>query len=567
MNQPAPATFRFLLLTFFLTVLLGLGGCADRELFVDAPLDRPDPLEGAEVALPETAEPEFEDLEMQMCLDEELVTLGQTDIWQKSTAPVTLHPSDSVVYDFPIVHNNQVEMYLNLFQTRQRKHFALWLARSTAYRQIMEEELATAGLPRDLVYLSMIESGFSQSATSRAKAVGLWQFMAGTGKQYHLRIDAHVDERRDVLKSTRAAVQYLADLYQEFGDWHLAVAAYNGGPGRIRKGLSKYKVNNFWDLAGKKYLPLETSRYVPKLIAALLIAKEPERFGFTAIDYHPPLNYESITVPGGLSLEAIALVSGSTVKEIKRLNQHLRQPRTPSDTGACEVNVPAASAALASDNLARLHSTVNTGYISHTIRTGETLAGISKHYGINRTTLLKVNDLRSGKLVAGRNLRIPRNTISYSLLPANSAGRIMAANRDSLILHQVAKGDTLSAISSRYSVPIDLVVSWNGLRNRHTLQIGQQLALYINTGSAPATLTSAPSPAGDNSSHTALRAGEYKRRLVGNDERSHLYSVRRGDSLWTISRRFSASPQDIKSWNNLKSDRILPGNTLIIHEG
>jgi membrane-bound lytic murein transglycosylase D len=547
-------------------LLAGLTGCADRSFF--SALSEPSVTDSADAEEDVLAEGDFdgEDLEMQMCLDEELVALSQTGIWQKSTSPVSLLPSDSVVYDFPIVYNNQVEMYLNLFQTRHRKHFAQWLARSTAYREIMDQELAEAGLPGDLVYLAMIESGFSQLATSRANAVGLWQFMAGTGKQYRLRIDKHLDERRDPVKSTQAAVRYLSDLYQEFGDWHLAVAAYNGGPGRIRNGLNKYQVDNFWDLASKQYLPLETVRYVPKLIAALLIAKEPERYGFSGIDYQPPLRYDTIAVPAGLSLEAVALLSNSSVKEVKRLNLELRQDRTPPNLADYQVKIPENTAAVATKNLARLHSTVHTGYASHTIKTGETLAQISNRYGVNRTTLLKVNDLRSGKLVAGRTLRIPRNNVSYTLLPEDGGSQLLA-NKDNLTLHRVAKGETISAIAARYQVPTEMIVAWNGLRDSHSIQIGQQLALYRGGAVTPERPQLAAG-GGDQRPLPAIRAEQRKQHLDQKKEPEYqLYSVRRGDSLWTISKRFSATPTDIKKWNNMKSDRLMPGNTLRIHKG
>jgi len=215
-------------------------------------------------------------------------------------------------------------MYLKLFQGKQRKYFSRWLARSTRYLPLIHEELDRAGLPRDLVYLAMIESGFNQRAYSRARAVGLWQFMKGTGRDYNLRIDRYVDERRNALKSTRAAAAYLADLYQQFGDWHLAVAAYNGGPGKIRYGIKRFKTKDFWTLAEKRYLRLETKRYVPKLIAAIIIAKSPEKYGFTKIDYAPPMEYDSIEVGPGLSIDALALISGGSKKQLMLLNQELK---------------------------------------------------------------------------------------------------------------------------------------------------------------------------------------------------------------------------------------------------
>ncbi len=282
-------------------------------------------------------------------------------------------------------------------------------------------------------------------------------------------------------KSTRAAATYLADLYQEFNDWHLAVAAYNGGPGTIRNGLKKHNVDNFWDLAGKEYLSLETKRYVPKLIAALLIAKNPEKYGFTDIAYHKPLRYETLTVRPGMSLEAIALISNSTAKEIQKLNQELRLGKTPLNTAQYEVKIPEATRDIAKKNLSRLHSIVTTDYKTHKVRKGDTLTKISKKYNVNKTTILKVNDLHSGKLANGRQLRIPYNTITYQLLPEGSAGA-QAVYRDSLVLHLIKKGDTVSKIARRYNVPPNMIVVWNGLQDTHSIRAGQQLALYIDRG-------------------------------------------------------------------------------------
>ena len=427
---------------------------------------------------------------------------------------------------------------------------------------MMEKELVEAGLPKDLAYLAMIESGYNQLACSSAKAVGLWQFMRPTGKQYNLQVDKYVDERRDPLKSTRAAVTYLADLYKEFDDWHLAVAAYNGGPGKIRGGLKKYNVDNFWDLASKDYLSLETKLYVPKLIAALMIARDPEKYGFTEISYKKPLRYDSISVGPGMSLEAIALISNSTTKEIQRFNQELRRGKTPLNTVQYEVKIPEATAEIATKNLARLHSTVSTGYKTHKVRKGDTLSKISKRYGVNKTTLLKVNDLHVGTLASGSNLRIPYNTITYQLLPEGSTGAI-AAYKDSLVLHRIKKGDTVSKIAKHYNVPPAMIVAWNGLNNTNSIRAGQQLALYIDHGGIKEKRMVVASVA-SKGDLKVIASNTYKKKLQQPDAESpfHLYSVQTGDSLWTISRKFSASTSEIKKWNNLTSNLIQPGSLL-----
>ncbi len=510
----------------------------------------------------ETDDTRLENVESKVCLDQELNTLDQTGPWDEHVSPNSAVLTDSVVYDFPVVLNNKVNAYLEIFQNQQREQFGRWLAKSAIYRPMVEKELGDAGLPMDLLYLAMIESGYNQMACSSAKAVGLWQFMQPTGRQYGLQVDKYVDERRDPEKSTRAAAAYLADLYQEFNDWHLAVAAYNGGPGTIRNGLKKHNVDNFWDLAGKEYLSLETKRYVPKLIAALLIAKNPEKYGFTDIAYHKPLRYETLTVRPGMSLEAIALISNSTAKEIQKLNQELRLGKTPLNTAQYEVKIPEATRDIAKKNLSRLHSIVTTDYKTHKVRKGDTLTKISKKYNVNKTTILKVNDLHSGKLANGRHLRIPYNTITYQLLPEGSAGA-QAVYRDSLVLHLIKKGDTVSKIARHYNVPPNMIVVWNGLQDTHSIRAGQQLALYIDRGDKKKSARSVAAIAARNPIKMITSNNDPKIvTRIEKDAPFQWYNVKTGDSLWTISRKFSASTADIKKWNNLKSDRIQPGSKL-----
>ncbi|PHR30101.1 MAG: lytic transglycosylase [Desulfotalea sp.] len=507
------------------------------------------------------------DLEPLMCLDEELHELNLTGIWNPPPETSPLPPAETVQYNFPIVFNKQVEMYMQLFQGKQRRQFARWLEKSGKYKTLMVEELKRSGVPTDLMYLSMIESGFYELAYSRSKAVGLWQFMKGTGRQYHLKVDRYVDERRDPVKATRAAAAYLSDLYKEFGDWHLAVAAYNGGPGKIRSGLRRHKVDNFWDLASKKHLKLETKRYVPKLIAALVIAKDPEKYGFTNLHYQAALQYDTITVGPNMSLSAIALISDSTEKEIKALNHELKRGKTPANQARYVANIPHATGAIAKKNISRLHSIASTGYKTHRIRKGDTLTKICRRYDVNKTTLLKVNNLHSSKLRPGHNLRIPYSTVSYQLLPEGSKNA-MAAYKDSLILHRIKKGDTISKISYMYKVPVELIVAWNGLKNAHSIRAGQQLALYIDRGNTGRIAKKKMRQDSEdyNSNLVVLRPYKKKRHSNG-DPVYQFYSVKNGDSLWSISRRFRISTRDIKRWNNLKSNLIHPGSTLKLKKG
>lgn len=554
---------------FIFAVIVVFSGCAEKTIYTLSSNNKSSkPLSHLQSAKPSN-ESDDRDLlipEPQMCLVEELSALRQTGLWDEPI-PLHLHTDANEKKDnnFPIVINKQVNMYLSLFKNRQRKQFARWLARSGRYRQIMEKELIGAGLPTDLIYLSMIESGYMERACSKSRAMGLWQFMKSTGRMYNLKVNRYVDERRDANKSSKAAASYLKDLYEMFGDWHLAVAAYNAGPGKIRYGLKKYKVDNFWDLASKKYLRLETKRYVPKLIAALIIAKNPEKYGFTNIVYKKPLEYDTISVGPGMDLKAIGVISKSSRKKIKALNPELRTGKTPLNTSRYLAKIPKGTKTVAQKNMQRLHSIASTGYKTHKIRKGDTLSKICSRYGINTTTLLKVNNLRSRKLVAGKNLRIPYSTISYQLIPEGSSGA-MAAFKDKLILHRIKPGDTVSRIATRYNVPAQMIVAWNGLKNSHSIRAGQQLALYTDrSGKKKSNKQSSQL----NKSKIVTLKSETLKKIASKTLKSefHLYSVKNGDSLWTISRKFRASPKDIRKWNNLKSNLIHPGSKLKLKKG
>lgn len=543
-------------------VLFLLSSCSYTErlsrIDIFAPAEAPEVVSQEEIQ--DDPDLALEPPETEVCLTQELEALQNTGAWEEHlTSSDETVVNDEVLYDFPIVQNKQVQMYLDLFQGKQRKQFGRWLARSGKYAQLFKNELSAANLPEDLMYLSMIESGFSQRAYSRSRAVGLWQFMSPTGRQYGLRINSYIDERRDAEKSTKAAVTYLSDLYREFNDWHLAVAAYNAGPGTIRKGLKRYKVDNFWDLAQHKYLKLETKRYVPKLIAAIIVAKDPQKYGFTNISYASPLRYDLLEVGPGLSLDAVALISGHDVKTIKNLNIELKKSKTPLNSKAHLVKIPAGSHQYAKNNMSRLHSIVTTGYKIHIYRKGETLSAICRKYNINKTTLLKVNNLQPNSLTNGQRLRIPYTTVAYQLLPKGSESAL-AAYKDNLILHKIRPGETISKISKRYNVPPELIVSWNGLSSVHKIRAGQQLALYINKKGPTQPPTQQTQV--NTQDNVIVLAGSSKKRpasLQNDKDRISWYRVKSGDSLWTISRKFNISPKQIKRWNNLKSNLIHPG--------
>lgn len=248
--------------------------------------------------------------------------------------------SDLVVFDLPVTYNKKVSKWIQYYQTRGSKWFREWLERSTKYMPFLQEELKKSGLPTDLAFMVMIESGFSFSATSGADAVGPWQFIEPTGFRYGLKKNWWLDERRDLQKSTRAAIRYLRDLYSEFGSWELVAASYNMGEAGLRNRIQKYRSKDFWALIRMGALPAETTEYVPKILAAMLISKAPNLYGFRGVERLDAYEYETIAAPGGTDINKIADTLGVTRKSMKDLNAELLLGYIPRQVERHSIRVP-----------------------------------------------------------------------------------------------------------------------------------------------------------------------------------------------------------------------------------
>ncbi len=318
------------------------------------------------------------------------------------SAPVADRPA----WDIPIEFNTAVDRWLVYYQRRGRRSIQIHLARAGRYEGTLRAILREHGLPQDLVYLSLIESGYDPNAYSSAHAVGLWQFLASTARRYGLRVTYWIDERRDPVLATHAAAAHLKDLYEEFGSWYLAAAAYNGGSWRVRRAIRRSGSRDFWTLARRGYLPRETRNYVPKLIAAALIAKQPERYGLT-VRAAPPLSYDLGRVPDATSLEVIAEAAGVDVAEVKALNPQLIRGVTPPGE-SYYVRLPARSGATFAANYARIQTEARAGAIQHTVRSGDTLSWLATAYGSDLSAIRSANpSVRPERLEVGQRLYIP----------------------------------------------------------------------------------------------------------------------------------------------------------------
>jgi membrane-bound lytic murein transglycosylase D len=257
------------------------------------------------------------------------------------------HQTDHFIFDLPVTYNKKVGTWITFFQGRGKNFFRDWLEKSTKYMPILQKELRAAGLPTDLAYMVMIESGFSSTAVSSASAVGPWQFIESTGKNYGLKKNWWLDERRDIKKSTLAAIKYLSDLKAEFGSWYLVAASYNMGENGLRKQIKRHGTNDYWNLVRLGALPQETQDYVPKILAALMIAKAPNLYGFRNIDSQFPLQYEVIWAPAGTDLEQLADYLNITRKAMKDMNAELILGYVPSQIIGHHIRVPLGSLSVA----------------------------------------------------------------------------------------------------------------------------------------------------------------------------------------------------------------------------
>ncbi|MBC7360880.1 MAG: LysM peptidoglycan-binding domain-containing protein [Candidatus Aminicenantes bacterium] len=385
----------------------------------------------------------------------------------------------------PLVENSWVQAEIKSFQTVERKFFEEAYQRSGLYRPMIVEELKKAGLPEELSWLPLIESGFRPRALSRARALGLWQFIASTGYRYGLKRDKFIDERMDPVKSTRAAIKYLTELHDFFGDWTTAIASYNCGELRVQNVIRAQKIDyldNFWDLFAN--LPYETARYVPRFIATLLIIENPEKYGFNLPQPEQALTFETVKLNKPVKLSLLASRLGLSPDSLSLLNPELRHDSTPNYEYELRVPVGYGEKTLAC--LTELPTWIppDAVYGWHTVKKGETLGLIARRYRTSVKAIVRLNNLKSSTLIyPGQKLKIPGRV--QGLAVGDNDGNQTQANSTSsfgsgkIINYVVKPGDTLFQISRTYGVSVEKIRKDNGLES-DTLSVGQKLTIKLD---------------------------------------------------------------------------------------
>lgn len=453
-------------------------------------------------------------------------------------------------YEITIENNARVMKALNYLQTVGRKPFEKYLKRSGKYMPLMLEIIKSKNLPENIVYLPFIESGFSAKAYSWAHAVGFWQFIASTGRNYDLDRNWWMDERRDFVKSTHAACNYLAFLYDTFKDWNLALAAYNAGEGGIGRAVVRQNKRDFWGLKLKR----QTYNYVPLFMASAIIAKNPEKYGFY-VTPEPPLVYDEVVIDKCLDLKSIAKVLDTDIETLRELNPELLRDITPPHVYDYNLRIPKNSSEVFWGYYNQLPVQKKTYWVTHKVQRGENLSRIAYKYGVSTVTLAKTNNLSTkAKLRRGQPIKIPvvvsQKYAASEVIKKNSSPKIAstvkpkAIAQQKLIRYRVKSGDSLFELAQRFNTTPSQIRQLNGMEKQDYLIQGHVIKIPLVT-----SLAQKDDNFIDKATHKAL-----------------IYIVKSGDTLWGIAQSFGTSLRSLKDWNNLMNPRKLkPGQRLKIY--
>jgi len=446
-----------------------------------------------------------------------------------------------ITHDMPIEWNWRVKQQLEYVTRSTKGRFQEYLHRSGKYIDFMREIIRKNGLPEDLVYLPLIESGFNPKAYSWAHASGPWQFISSTGKNYGLNRNWWYDERRDFVKSTQAACDYLKFLHQMFGDWKLALAAYNGGEGRVSRTIKRQRTRDFWRMDLRK----QTEDYVPRYMAAVMVAKEPEKFGFQQPAYQP-LVWDLVETEHCLDLKEIAKKLEIDVSDLRELNPELLRDVTPPGMHSYELRIPAGKKENFWTHYQDLSSKGATIFAQHKVRRGETLGKIAQKYRTTVSALAELNNMPIRKPIrAGQHLTVPitaKGNYSASYASSGAGSKSRPSTSSPYFVYQVKRYDSLTELARKFGTSVNAIRKLNGFSSRRHLFAGEKIRIPDN---------------GYASKNTIDRLTE---NLV-------IHIVRDGDTLWKIAQSYGTSLSNLLSWNRLAdTDSIFPGQKLKIYK-
>jgi membrane-bound lytic murein transglycosylase D len=468
--------------------------------------------------------------------------------------------------DLPLMMTDQVAGYISYFSNRGRGTFERAYARSGRYHDMMVSILKQEGVPQDLIYLAQAESGFHPLAVSHAGARGIWQFMGSRGRGYGLQRSLWVDDRQDPEKSTRAAARHLKDLYAQFGDWYLAMAAYNSGPGTVQAAVKRTGYADFWELYRRNVLPQETRNYVPIILAVTIMAKNLSQYGFEDVSKDDPVAFDSLTINYPVDLRLVADCVGATSAQLQELNPSLLRLTTPKE-GTFELHLPVGTTHDYQTAISAVPTDMRLWWRYHKVQPGDTLASLARSYRVTSDSIADANRLDGTELEADAQLVIPVAPSKHPVSDTSTYARRITR-------YKVHTGDTVETVAENFGVPAQMVRRWNGLRSGDSLRGRKVLALHlpVTPGSEVASTSPKPvartrksaQPASTKASAAKSARARATEDVDASEQASALrHKVKSGETLYSIATTYKTTVAALKRYNG-NIAVLRPGMILIV---